>query len=308
MNLFGSARSLASLVKLLGSFNSNNSTSTVAKLPPGLHGDGASNGIEPPDENMAEMSFLDHLEELRWCLLKGLGGVLVFTIACAFFADWIIDVLLMAPTRTDFYMYQLFGLEAKELVLQNRTITGQFFAYWGTVLVVGVILGSPVFVYQMWRFIEPGLYKTEKAGLRFASAFATFFFVLGIMFGYNIITPLALQFFANFEISPQIINEFDITKYFGMVTFWCFGVGILFELPVVIYFLAKLGIVTPSFMRKSRKYALIIVLIMGAFLTPPDPVSQVLVAMPLLVLYEGSIYIAAYVENKKKKELELALK
>jgi len=307
MRFLGSARSLATLVKLLSSANSDASTPAVEKLPSGLHGDGASQDVQPPNDNMAEMSFLDHLEELRWCLLKGLGGVLFFTIVCAFFADWIIDVLLMAPTRTDFYMYQIFGLDATELVLQNRTITGQFFAYWGTVLVVGVILGSPIFVYQMWRFIEPGLYRKEKVGLRFASAFATFFFVLGIMFGYNIITPLALQFFANFEISPQIINEFDITKYFGMVTFWCFGVGVLFELPVVVYFLAKLGILTPKFMRTSRKYALIVVLIMGAFLTPPDPISQILVAVPLLVLYEGSIYIAAYVVQKRERELKKAL-
>ena len=159
----------------------------------------------------------------------------------------------------------------------------------------------------MWKFIEPGLYPTEKKGLRFSAVFATLFFMLGIAFGYCIITPLALQFFSSYSISPEISNEFDITKYFSMITFWSFGVGVLFELPVVIYFLAKLGIATPDGLRKSRKFALIGCLILGAVFTPPDPISQVLVATPLLLLYEGSIWIATVVKRKQDRELEKAL-
>jgi sec-independent protein translocase protein TatC len=257
---------------------------------------------------MAEMGFLDHLEEFRWSLLKGLSGVLVATVVCAFFSPWILDVLLIGPTRPSFFMYDVFGIDAKEIVLQNRTITGQFFAHIGTVVVVGLIIGSPVFVYYLWRFIEPGLYPSEKQGMRFAAVFASFFFFLGILFGYCIITPLALQFFANYSISPQIINEFDITKYFSMVTFWAFGVGILFELPVVVYFLSKLGILTPEILRRSRKFALIIVLVLGAFLTPPDPISQILVAMPLMLLYELSIHISAVTIRRSERELREALK
>src|SRR5690606_18481221 len=188
--------------------------------------------------------FLDHLEEMRWRIFKALGAVLGASVLCLFFADWVIDSLLMAPTRADFFMYRLFGVEATELVLQNRTITGQFFAYFGTVLAVGFILLMPAVLYQVWAFVEPGLYKHEKEGLRFIAVFATFFFVLGVSFGYLFLTPLALQFFANFTISDQILNEFDITKYFSMTLTWTFGAGSLFEMPVVVYFLAMLGIVT----------------------------------------------------------------
>ena len=260
-------------------------------------GDGAASAQLPAEQ---EMGFLDHLEELRWSLIKGLGGVVATTILCAFFSDWIIDQLLLGPTRPDFFMYQLYGMEARDILLQNRTITGQFFAHIGAVFVVGIIVGSPIFIYHVWKFIEPGLYPEERQGMRFAAAFAAGFFVLGVVFAYLVITPLALQFFANYEISESIINEFDITRYFSMVTMWAFGVGVLFELPVVIYFLARVGMVSPAILRTGRKYALIVVLVLGAFFTPPDPVSQILVALPLMLLYELSIYITTYVERKKK--------
>lgn len=262
----------------------------------------------PVTENgMLEMSFLDHLEEFRWALIKGLGGIIVVTIVCSFFSDWIIQSLLLGPAKPDFFVYRLLGVEADTLVLQNRTITGQFFAHIGTIIAVGVVLGSPVFVYFMWRFIEPGLYPTEKEGLRFAAAFATFFFMLGISFGYLVVTPIALQFFSNYEISEIIVNEFDITRYFSMVTFWAFGAGVLFELPVVVYFFSKIGLLTPDAMRKYRKYAILITLILGAFFTPPDPISQVLVAVPLLLLYQMSISIAVVVTRNRERELQEAL-
>ncbi len=269
---------------------------------------GAANGqtdLEKVEES--EMGFLDHLEEFRWTLFKGMGGVIVCTIIAGIYRRWVIDNILLGPKKPDFITYRIFGMETTDFVLQNRTVTGQFFTDWGTALVVGIIVGSPVFVYYMWKFIEPGLYPNEKKGLRFAAVFASFFFFLGICFGFFVITPLALQFFAAYSISPEIVNEFDITKYFEMVTFWSFGVGLLFELPVVIYFLAKMGIATPARLRKSRKYALISCLILGALFTPPDPISQILVASPLLLLYELSIWIAAVVEKRKAKELEEAL-
>lgn len=263
----------------------------------------------PPDSELdgVEMGFLDHLEEFRWAIIKGIAGVLLATIAAFFFKGWIIQELLLGPKSPDFFMYKILGIDAIEFKLQNRTITGQFFADIGTVLAVGVILGSPIFVHSLWSFIEPGLYKNEKKGLRFSAVFATFFFMLGISFGYLIITPLALQFFTHYSISPEISNEFDITRYFSMITFWSFGVGILFEMPVVIYFLAKMGIATPKGLRRVRKYALIGCLTLGALFTPPDPVSQILVAAPLLLLYEGSIGIAVVVERRRARELEEAL-
>lgn len=263
--------------------------------------------LKTGDPEQAEMGFLDHLEEFRMTLFKGFAGVLFFTVIAAFFRRWIIQNILLGPKNPDFITYRLFGMETTDFILQNRSITGQFFADWGTVLVVGLVIGSPVFVYFMWKFIEPGLYPKEKSGLRFSAIFASLFFLLGICFGYFIITPLALQFFAAYSISPQISNEFDITKYFSMITFWSFGVGVLFELPVVIYFLAKLGIATPAALRRNRKYALIGGLILAAFFTPPDPISQILVATPLLLLYELSIFIAVHVVRKQEKELAEAL-
>ncbi|MEX1055131.1 MAG: twin-arginine translocase subunit TatC [Rhodothermales bacterium] len=260
-----------------------------------------------PDTLLPEMSFLDHLEELRWRIFKGLGGVVLGSVICAYYADFVIDQILLGPTHAEFFMYRIFGFEATELVLQNRTITGQFFAYWGSVVFVGAVIGSPIFLYQAWKFVEPGLYPTERKGMRFASFFATMFFILGILFGYCIVTPMALQFFANFVISPQIVNEFDIIKYFSMVSMWVFGIGVLFELPIVMYFLSKIGLVTAAFLRKGRKYALIIILIIAALITPPDVVSQILTAIPLLGLYELSIYISVVVERNRERELQKAL-
>ena len=270
---------------------------------------GQTNGTsnEAAREDMAEMGFLDHLEDLRWTLFKAGGGVVAATVGAAFFKSWIIDTLLLGPAKPDFFMYRLLGMDAELLALQNRTITGQFFADWGTVFAVGLILGSPIVVYFLWKFIEPGLYSSEKKGLRFASVFATFFFMLGIAFGYCIITPFALQFFANYSISAQVANDFDITKYFAMVTWWSFGAGILFELPVIVYFLARVGILTDHLMRQYRRYALIIILILSAFFTPPDPLSMILVAIPLLGLYQLSIGIARVVGKRRQREIDAAL-
>lgn len=280
---------------------------TTDKALPSSQGDGSAQDVRRPDTLLPEMSFLDHLEELRWRIFKGLGGVVLGSVICAYYADFVIDQILLGPTHAEFFMYRIFGFEATELVLQNRTITGQFFAYWGSVVFVGAVIGSPIFLYQAWKFVEPGLYPTERKGMRFASFFATMFFILGILFGYCIVTPMALQFFANFVISPQIVNEFDIIKYFSMVSMWVFGIGVLFELPIVMYFLSKIGLVTAAFLRKGRKYALIIILIIAALITPPDVVSQILTAIPLLGLYELSIYISVVVERNRERELQKAL-
>jgi sec-independent protein translocase protein TatC len=250
-----------------------------------------------------EMPFLDHLEELRWRILKALGGILVCVVACLFFTDWIIDALLLGPTRADFFMYEALRLSAVDIVLQNRTVTGQFFAFFGTVIAAGVVIGSPIVVYQTWKFIEPGLYPSERKGLRFAAVFATFFFALGISFGYLIIAPIALQFFAQFQISETIVNEFDISKYFSMLITWAFGAGILFELPVVVTILAKVGVLTQAMLKAGRRYAVVVVLIISAFITPPDPWSQVLMAIPLMGLFELSIWLTGVVERQRAREL-----
>ncbi len=279
--------------------------SSQTDTPAGVQGDGAPSDGAAPDEQ-GVMPFLAHLEELRWTLIKAGAGVLVAIAACSFFSEWIVDRVLIGPTRPDFFMYRVLGLEPESLELLNRTITGQFFADIGTIIIVGMIAGSPVVVYYLWKFIEPALYPNEKKGMRFSAVFATFFFLLGVAFGYLILTPLALQFFAQYTLSEQIINQFDIMTYFSMVAFWALGTGLLFELPVVVYFLAKVGILTPEAMRTYRKYALIVVLGVAAFLTPPDPISQIIVALPLLGLYELSIYVAKWVSRRRAQELGMA--
>lgn len=287
----------------------------------GSQGDGAADPIRldqtPPPappvvpgssvpEHMApgpgEMPFLDHLEELRWRILKGLGAVLACVGACLFFTDWIMDGLLLGPTRASFFMYDVLRLDAVDVVLQNRTVTGQFFAFFGTVIAAGVVIASPIVVYQGWKFIEPGLYPDERKGLRFAALFAAFFFALGISFGYLIIAPIALQFFAQFQISDTIVNEFDISKYFSMLITWSFGAGLVFELPVVVVVLAKVGVLTQAMLRASRRYAIVIVLIVSAFITPPDPWSQLLMAIPLMGLFELSIVLTGVIERRRRRE------
>lgn len=278
--------------------DSNYTTQTT----PGTQGDGAASSVPSPDDQ-AVMSFLDHLEELRWTLIKAGLGVGSSIFLCIFFRGWIIDQVLLGPTRPDFFMYRALSIDAVPLELLNRTITGQFFADIGTIVVVGLIAASPIVVYYLWKFIAPALYPEEKSSMRFAAVFASMFFLFGISFGYLVLTPTALQFFAQYTISDIIVNEFDVMKYFSMVSLWALSCGLLFELPVVVYFLSKVGILTPAFLRKNRKYALLVVLILGAVLTPPDPISQIIVAFPLMLLYEFSIYVSAIVNKRRLKKL-----
>ena len=249
------------------------------------------------------MPFLEHLEELRWHIFKALAGVAVAVVVCFIFADWIIDHVLLAQTRKTFFMYDVLKINAVNVVLQNRSVTGQFFTYYGTVLASALVAGSPFIVYQIWKFIEPGLYPSEKKGVRFGAVFATFFFALGISFGYFVMSPLSLQFFANFIISDSIVNEFDISRYFSMLITATFGAGLLFELPVVVFVLARLGIVTSEMLTKSRRFALVIVLILAAIITPStDPLSLIIMSIPLLLLYEFSIVMTRFVERGKRRD------
>ena len=276
--------------------------SPASPAPPSVRPPASVTNAAAAPEPEAEMPFLDHLEELRWRIVKALAGVLVCSVICLVFADWIIDGVLLAPTRPDFAPYAWLRIDAVAVVLQNRTVTGQFFAYYGTVLATGIVLASPLAVYQIWKFIEPALYPDEKSGVRFASVFATAFFGAGIAFGYLVLTPIALQFFAKFEIADTIVNEFDISRYFSMVLTWSFGSALLFELPVVVYVFARVGVLTEAVLRSGRRYALIVILVLSAFVTPPDPLSMVILAVPLLGLYEVSIWITRKVEARLARE------
>ena len=260
----------------------------------------------PKIDPTASMSFLDHLEELRWRIIKGLIGIAVGIVVAIFFADFFIQQFILGPARADFFMYQIMPINAVDLSLISRKLPGQFFTYWGTLIIIGVIIGSPIFIYQMWAFIEPALGTGSKVKTILNAMFINFFFLLGITFGYFILVPFAVQFFTQFIISEVISNEFDINEYFTSVAMWTMACGILFQVPVVSYFLSKVGLVTPEGMRKYRRHAIIGALALAAVLTPPDPISQVLIALPLVLLYQFSILLSRYAHYKRKKELEAA--
>lgn len=260
----------------------------------------------PKVDPTANMSFLDHLEELRWRILKGLMGVLAGILIAFIFRDFIIKELILGPARADFFMYRLMPIDAIDLSLISRRLPGQFFTYWGTLIITGIIIGSPLFIFQLWAFIEPALQSGEKIKTFLNSLFITFFFLLGVAFGYFILVPFAVQFFTQFVISEVVSNEFDINEYFISVTIWTLACGVIFQVPVVSYFLSKVGLLDPDIMKKYRRHALVAILIVAAFLTPPDPVSQMMIAFPLVILYQFAIFLSKIATRKRKKELEKA--
>lgn len=266
---------------------------TMSKNPPRA----LSPGI--PDE----MSFLDHLEELRWRILKGMLGIGLGVIIAFLFSGFIMEEILLGPAKADFFIYKWIGINASDLDLQNRRLPGQFFTYWGTLLVVGFIIGIPVMFYQLWAFIAPALDTKERSGTSFVVFNITILFIIGILFGYLILTPFAVQFFSNFQISESVRNDFDINAYFSALTMWSLSAGLVFQVPMVSYILSKIGLLTPEILQKHRKWAVIICLILAAFLTPPDPVSQIIIAIPLLLLYQLGIYISKVVNRKRDREI-----
>lgn len=263
-----------------------------------------------------EMSFLEHLEELRWHVVRALAAVLIFTIAAFITAPWIFQNIIFAPARVDFPTFtwlckigHFFGsgdaLCVKEIPfkVQSRFMTGQFSMHIVSSFVIGIIVAFPYVVWELWSFIRPGLYNREKNSSRGAVASISFLFLLGVLFGYYVMSPIMISFLANYQISDMIVNEFDITSYVGTIVGVVFGSGVLFQLPVVIFFLTKVGIVTPTYLRKYRKHAIVIILIVGAIVTPTaDPLSQSLISIPLYFLYEISILISAAVMRQKLKE------
>jgi sec-independent protein translocase protein TatC len=268
-------------------------------------------GEQPPEAEMPEdrtqsMSFLDHLEELRWSLIKGLIGIGLGILIAAVYSDFLVNRVLLGPTRASFFLYDWLGIDAVDLTLQSRKLPGQFFTYWGTILVLGFVIGAPILFYHLWKFLEPAMMSKEKKKTFLTTLFITFFFILGLSFGYFILTPFALQFFTQFQIADVVRNDFDINQYFTTMTMWVLSCGVIFQMPVVSYFLSKFGLLTPDFLRQYRRQAIVICFVLAAFLTPPDPVSQVIIAVPLLFLYQLAIIISKYAMKKRQEELEEA--
>ena len=264
-----------------------------------------------------EMSFLDHLEELRWHIVRAISAVFVFMIVAFFAGPWIFENIVFAPARIDFItfrflckighslnMVESLCVEIIPFKVQSRYMTGQFTMHLTAAFVLGFIIAFPYVFWEIWRFIMPGLHKKERKNSRGAVLAVSFLFLLGISFGYFVMSPLAVWFLSSYSISDMISNEFDITSYVSTVTALVFGSGLLFQLPVVVFFLSKVGIVTPGLMKQYRKHAIVGILILGAIITPPDPLSQSLISLPLYLLYEVSILISALVVRRRLKEEE----
>lgn len=271
------------------------------------------------NEGEKEMSFLDHLEELRWHLIRSLIAIVVFAVAAFVAKDLIFGVILLGPASTDFITYQLlcqlsqllqseaFCIDELPFILQSRKVTGQFAMHITSSFVVGLVCTFPYAFWEIWRFIKPGLYPRERKAATGATFYVSFLFILGILFAYFVVTPVSIYFLANYQIDPSIKNEFDIVSYLTTVIMIILAGGILFQLPIIVYFLTKAGLVTPKTMRTYRKHAIIVILILGAMITPPDPFSQILISLPLLGLYQVSILISARVLRREEKA-ELALR
>ena len=187
-------------------------------------------------------------------------------------------------------------------VIQNTDVEGQVSLLVWTCISVGFIIGFPFILWEFWKFIKPALYVNEQKHAKSFIFVSSLLFFLGVLFGYFLIVPMSINFFATFTVSPEIKNDFNVQSYISLIKTSVISCGLFFELPIIMYFLTKLGLVTPQFLRKYRRYAIFIVLILAAIVTPPDVVSQILVSIPLLILYEISIFISAYVVKKQKKD------
>lgn len=270
------------------------------------------------EEEEGGMSFLDHLEALRWHILRGVSAVLVFTVVAFIAKDFVFGVLILGPSKVDFFTYRLLcdlgnylGIPALcindlPFTIQSRQMTGQFSMHMTSSIVVGLIAAFPYLFYEVWRFISPGLYAKERSAARGAVFFVSFLFLSGALFGYYVLTPMSINFLANYQLDPSIANEFDITSYVSTLSMLVLASAIMFQLPVVVYFLSMSGLVTSKMLKTYRRHSIVVILIVSAIITPPDVVSQLLIAIPILVLYEVGILIAKRLEKKRAlREAEL---
>lgn len=233
-----------------------------------------------------EMTFLDHLEELRWRIIYSLIGIVIGTIVSWIFIDFFIEQILLLPAKQA-------GLK-----LQNLKPFGQLFIYFQVAIIIGLILSFPNVVYQLWKFIAPALKQKEKKYIKWIVIFTTFCFLSGVVFAYFVMLPLTLKFAAQFG-SPTIENNFSIDEYFSIILSVILGAGLVFELPMLSFFLSSIGLLTPKLMRKYRRHSIVAIMIFAAILTPgTDPVSQLLLAIPLVILYEISILVSKIFQRK----------
>jgi len=261
-----------------------------------------------------EMSFLGHLEELRWHLVRSASVVLIFGIFLFIFQKEVYENFLLAHRKSDFITYQLFcdffnifGLDSsfcrvifKDNLISLKPTQQLMNSIWSS-FILGIILSFPYLLWELWKFISPGLTLKEVRNSKGFIFVASLLFFLGIAFSFYIIAPISIHFLYNYQITDLIQNNFTMDSHIGLVTNMLLGVSILFELPVLVFFLTKIGLITPAFLKKYRKHALVVVLIVAAIITPPDVASQIIVAIPIVILYEVSIKVSKIVIKKQQK-------
>jgi len=260
--------------------------------------------IKPATEPAEEMSFWGHLDALRGHLFRSAIAIVVVAIVAFLNREFIFDSIILAPKNPDFITNRLLCqlgewanipalcLGNIELKIININLSGQFTTHMYISMFAGLIIAAPYVIWEIWRFIKPALYDNERRHSRGAVIVMSLLFLLGVLFSYYLIVPLTLNFFGTYQVSDSVNNQIALSSYISTVVSVTFSLGVVFELPVFIYFLAKVGIITESFLKKNRKYMLVILLIISAIITPPDIISQILVCIPLYGLYELSIIVA----------------
>ncbi len=263
-----------------------------------------------------EMSFLEHLEELRWHIIRSILAIVVFMTIAFIFKNVLFDKVILGPKSPNFITNRLLCqlgeylktsalcINTKPLNLINIKMSGQLTTHITVAMVAGVILAFPVILWEFWQFFRPALKPNEARYARGAVLAASLLFFTGVLFGYFLLAPLSIHFLNTYEISEDVVNQINVRSYIGTLTSICLATGLIFELPIITFFLTKIGVLTPTFMRTYRKHAIVLIFIVSAIITPPDVFSQTLVAIPLLILYEVSIIISAKVMKQKEQDHE----
>ena len=264
----------------------------------------------------AEMSFLEHLEELRWHIVRSAGAVMLFAIVAFVMKEFIFDTIILRPRLPEFWtnrmlakLGDLVGSDALKinqvpLKMQSIKIAGQFSTHIMVSIIAGLIVASPVVFYEFWRFIKPALYENEQKYASGAVFFTSVLFLLGVLFGYFLIVPLSIHFLGTYQVSSEVENTINLRSYIGSVTSISLAAGVVFLLPIFSFFLSKVGILTPQFMKTYRKHAYVVMLLLSAIITPPDIFSQIMVCFPLVFLYEIGIMISKRVVKKREIEMD----
>ncbi len=262
-----------------------------------------------------EMSFIEHLDVLRSHLFKSAVAVAIGAIVMAIYNTFIVKKILMGPTHPEFPTYSFLCNTSHKLGLGNKlcmseihvrmqstSVAGQFDVYFNIILIGGFILAFPYVFWQFWKFAKPALTPKELKNTRGVIFWVSLLFFIGVLFGYFVIAPYTIHFFANFKIDDNIENIWTISNYFNTIVPLILGAGLAFQLPLVMYFLAKIGVVSSAYLKRVRKYAILIMLIVAGIITPPDMLSQIICTLPLMLLYEISILLCVKVEKQQKKE------